>query len=415
VFTLMVMRGFMVAAIVSAAAPFVAGYYDQPVLGPCIQVMAIGFILTGFTNTNMELYRRELNFKTLTYVQQTTAIASLIIVVPLAYYLRNIWALIIGQFLTVLIGVILSYAMIEGRPKFSFDRGLAKELLSYGKFITGVAIFGFFAQEIDNAVVGKVLGMQALGFYVIAYRLASLPATHFSKVTARMMFPVCSKLQNDLPAMRAMFFKVVGFVGHLALPIAAVLGILAPEIIRFLYGEKWLAAVEPLQILCVYGGFLATGSWGFIFNALGKPHINFYLNVWRAVGIGGLIYPLTLRYGLSGAAWAVAIPTVIHFGVQMVVMSRVLQLGRYELWKAVGVIVLNTAIMSAVLLAVKQISVVNDQVRLVLAVGLGALTYAALNYRSLREGLNAARTRAQRGPSRPVVAGQGAKLEAERT
>ena len=240
VFTLMVARGFVIAFIVFLVAPYVASYYGQEVLGPCIQLMAVGFILVGFTNTNTELYRRELNFKSLTYLAQATAIVSLLIVVPLAYFFRSVWALVIGQVLTFLAGAILSYVLIQGRPKFYFEKGLAKELLSYGKFITGVAIFGFIAQEIDNAVVGKVLGMEALGFYVIAYKLASLPATHFSRVTARMMFPVCSKLQNDLVAMRELFLKVLAFVGHLAIPLAVGMALLAPELVHVLYGEQWL-------------------------------------------------------------------------------------------------------------------------------------------------------------------------------
>ena len=73
--------------------------------------------------------------------------------------------------------------------------------------------------------------MEALGFYAIAFRLASLPATHFSKVTARMMFPVCSKLQNDLLALRAMYVKVLQFVGHLAIPVSIGMAIMAPEIV----------------------------------------------------------------------------------------------------------------------------------------------------------------------------------------
>jgi lipopolysaccharide exporter len=384
VFTMMVIRGFVVSAIVIILAPFVAAYYEQPVLGPCIQVIAAGFILVGFTNTNTELHRRELNFKSLTYLAQATAVVSLIVTVALAYFIRSIWALVIGQFLTVLAGVILSYLMIEGRPKFHWDRGLARELLSYGKFITGVAIFGFIAQEIDNAVVGKMLGMESLGFYVIAYKLASLPATHFSRVTARMMFPVCSKLQNDLPAMRNMFFKVVEFVGHLAIPVAVGMALMAPEIIQTLYGERWLAAVPALRVLCIYGGVMALGSWGFVFNALGKPHINFYLNVGRAVGISALIYPLTKQFGLTGAAWAVAIPMLVHFAVQFAIISNVLQLEQGQLAKIVGVIGLNSALMAAVLLLSRQVHLGSPILSLTFAMFLGAITYGALNFQTLR-------------------------------
>jgi PST family polysaccharide transporter/lipopolysaccharide exporter len=199
-----------------------------------------------------------------------------------------------------------------------------------------------------------------------------------------MMFPVCSKLQNDLPAMRNMFFKVVQFVGHLAIPVAVGMALMAPEIIQTLYGERWLAAVPPLRVLCVYGGVMALGSWGFVFNALGKPQINFYLNVGRALGISALIYPLTKQYGLTGAAWAVAIPMLVHFAAQVAIISSVLKLEEGQLTKIVGVICLNSAIMAGVLLLGRQIHIGGPVLSLAFAVMLGALTYVALNFQTLR-------------------------------
>jgi O-antigen/teichoic acid export membrane protein len=384
-FTMMVGRGFLVGTIVFLTAPFVASYYSEPVLEPCIQVMALGFFVVGFTNINIETERKELNFRSLTYLTQSTSVVSLFIVVGLAFYFRNIWALVIGQLLTMIVGVILSYLLIEGRPRFYFDQGLAKELFGYGKFITGVAIFGFIASEIDNAVVGKILGMEALGFYVIAFKLASLPATHFSKVTARMMFPVCSKLQNDLPALRSVYIKVLQFVGHLAIPVAIGMTLLAPEIVKVLYGDRWLAAVVPLQILCLYGGVTALGSWGYVFNALGKPQIPFYLNLGRALGIGVLIYPLTSAFGLAGAAWAVALPMVVHFMIQVVVVSRVLSLERLHLVKVLGRVAVNSALMAAALLLAKRVTFETSAFSLGFAVLMGGATYVVLNYRQMRK------------------------------
>jgi lipopolysaccharide exporter len=384
-FSMTVFRGFLVGAVVFLVAPFVASYYGEPVLEPCIQVMALGFCIVGFTNINTETRRKELNFKSLAYLQQATSVVSLVIVVTLAYLLRSIWALVIGQVLTVIVNVLLSYVMIEGRPTFFFNRTLAKELFGYGKFITGVAIFGFIASEIDNAVVGKVLGMEALGFYAIAFKLASLPATHFSKVTARMMFPVCSKLQNDRPALRSVYVKVMQFVGHLAIPVSIGMALMAPEIVRVLYGERWLPAVVPLQVLSLYGGVTALGSWGYVFNALGKPHIPFYLNLGRALGIGALIYPMTAVFGLAGAAWAVALPMVVHFLVQVVVISRELDLETTHLVKILGAILRNSGLMAVALLASERIPLASPAASLGLAVAVGAITYVALNYKDMRK------------------------------
>jgi O-antigen/teichoic acid export membrane protein len=184
--------------------------------------------------------------------------------------------------------------------------------------------------------------------------------------------------------MRELFIKVLKFVGHLAIPLAAGMALLAPELVQFLYGEQWLGAVPPLQVLCLYGGVMALGSWGYVFNALGKPQINFYLNVGRAIGISSLIYPLTKLFGTVGAAWAVAIPMLVHFVAQVVVISRVLALEKLQVWKIVGVIVRNTATMAVALLLTRHIGIVNPTWSLAFAIVAAGVTYAALNYRNLR-------------------------------
>jgi O-antigen/teichoic acid export membrane protein len=151
-----------------------------------------------------------------------------------------------------------------------------------------------------------------------------------------------------------------------------------------LYGEQWLPAAVPLQILCLYGGVMALGSWGYVFNALGKPHIPFYLNVIRATGIVILIYPLTSRYGLVGVAWSVAIPMVIQFAVQVVIISRVLGLGRLHLVRIIGAIAANSAIMALVLALAKRVEIEHPVLSIAFLAFVGGGSYLALNYRHIR-------------------------------
>jgi len=383
-FSLMVARGWLLAIIVFAVAPLVADFYEEPVLDLVIQIVAISFIFNGFKNINTVAHEKDLDFRKLVYLEQLVSLLNTILVIVVAYYYRNVWALVVGHVATSFIAMFLSYIFIPGRPRLRFNRKIAWELFHYGKFITGVGIVLFIATEIDNVVVGKMLGMEALGFYYIAFMLANLPATHISKIASRVLFPAYSKLQGDLAALNEAYLRVLGLIGSIAIPAAMGLLILAHEIITLVYGVKWQAAVEPLQILCVLGGLRAITSLnGYLMNGIGKPNISFYIITFRVVLIAILIYPLTLYYGLLGAAVSVTIPMIIQLVISMLSLKRLIGLKLTKVLKVSGSILLRGLLMAVMLLLLKISLDPIDEYELVLLVFLGGGFYMVINRKQI--------------------------------
>lgn len=381
-FTLMILRGFILAFVTFLIAPLVANYYERNVLDLIIKIIAISFIFNGFHNINTVGLQKELDFKRLTYLEHGKAVLSFIIVVILAYFFRNIWVLVIGLVTTSFIGTILSFVIIPGKPRIRLDKKLTKELFGYGKFITGLSVVLFIATGIDKALIGKLLGMEALGYYVLAYTLAIFPATQVSKLTSKVMFPVYSKAQNNLPVLQDAYLKVLKLVGSIAIPLAAGIAVLAPEIISVIYGEKWIPAVGALQVLCVYGGFRAIVSLnGYLFNGIGKPNIPFYISSLRLLMIILLIYPLTKKFGLVGASFSITVSMVTQFFIGTYFFTRIVGLSAIKIMKILSVITCYSAIMSLIIFYIKSHILVVDKYSLILLILLGMFTYALLNFR----------------------------------
>jgi len=381
-FSLLIGRGILLAGITIMIAPVVASYYDEPLLSKLIRLLSIVFILNGFHNINTVALQKELDFKRLAYFEQLVSVISFITVVVLAYFLRNVWALVLGHVVGSFVGVLLSFIIIPGKPRLRVDSTIARELFQYGKYITGLTVVVFLTTEIDNLVLGKVLGMGPLGYYVIAYTLANMPTTQISKALAKIIFPAFSKLQANLPNLRAMYLHVVRLLGFLAFPAGVGIVALAPEIIGVIYGQKWMPCVPALRVLCVFGVFRTIGAMnGYLYNAIGRPNISFYMNSVKLLVIIVLIYPLTVRFGLLGASFAVTIPLVAQFGVSIFVMARVINLRLRDV-----PIVMTQSFCTSVIMGVvvwffrntlDQVSIGN----LMVLVGSGALTYMILNVR----------------------------------
>lgn len=384
-FTLMAFRGLILAILVAALAPTVADFYEQSSLSGLLKVISIALIFNGLCNINSIALQKELNFRPLFYIEQVKAVLDFVVSVGLAFWWRDVWALVVAQVIMALVGLILSYLLLPGHPRFRLNMPIAKELFRYGKFVSGLSILVFITTEIDNAVIGKVLGMELLGFYVVAYTLANLPATHLAKVVSRITFPAYSKVQDDRPRLRAAYLKTAQLVAALAIPAAVGLAVLAPEIIAVLYGEKWMMAATVVPVLSVFGVVRALAALnGYAMNAIGRPDIPFYMNVAKLAVIAVAIIPATYAYGLVGAALAVTVPMVIQYAAGVYVFTRVIGVSVGEMSTAIWPPLRGSLVMAAALMAAHWLFNEATPMTLLAYIGLGLLVYTAVSFAHLK-------------------------------
>lgn len=384
-FTLWVLRGTVLSLVAFLVAPWIAEFYNEEVLASVISVVGICFFLSGLTNVNTIALQKELDFKRLTQFEQMGAVLTTVIAIGLAYVLRNVWALVYAQLAGTVISVGLSYLLVPGRPRLRFDPVIAKELFSYGKFMTGLAIVVFAANQMDNAIIGKLLGMEALGYYSVAYTLANVLSTDLSKMVARVFFPLFSKLQADPGQLRREYARGIGLIAAIVVPISVVTMVLAEEIIAVLYGAKWAAAVAPLQILAAFGCFHALWMLnGYLCNAIGKPQVDFYMNGLRFVMVLGLLYPLTRAYGLWGASLAVAIPMAGQCLAGIYLARLVIGAPVSVTFRPVGIALAQSAGIAALLFFAKSVINSNSMAGLVALIVLGGIACVLLNVRTLK-------------------------------
>ena len=309
----LILRGVVLALLTFFIAPFVAEFYEQPALTEIIRVISAIYVIQGLSNSYLILLRKELDFKWVTISGVAATLLQFIAVVAVAYLYRTVWALVVGQIVLAAVRTVTSFMVTRERPRFALQWSMIRELFRYGKFVTGTAIVTFLTSGIDKAVSGKILGMAPLGHYVYAQSLASLPANNSVPVLQRILFPALSQLQSRLSELRGFYLKVLRLVVALTLPMSAGIAVLAVEIVGTVYGEAWLPMVGALYVLCAFCVVRVVSQATLpVFLALGKPQIGFYLSAVKLVLIAGLIYPLSMRYGIAGTALSVTVPALIE-------------------------------------------------------------------------------------------------------
>jgi O-antigen/teichoic acid export membrane protein len=386
-FTMLFLRGLMLAALLAIAAPWIATFYEKPELTSMLLVLSSTFVIAGFRNINTIARERELDFRKLTYLSQSTAFIGVVVTIFVAWWLRSVWALVIGSVVSVTLDMLLSYWFVPGRPRFGFDRTIAAGLFKYGKFITGSSALSFIALELDSAAIGKVLGTEQLGYYVLAASIATLASVTLSKLASGIMMPAYSKLQTDVPALRRAFLRTLSLLMFAIAPATAGVIVVAEPLIHGVLGEAWLPAVVPLQLLALFGLFRALFVFsGYLFEGIGHPGVAFRLALLRLAIIVPLLFPMMNSLGLAGAASTVTIAAAAQWIVGLFLLRRHLQVSVVEVFTHIWRPLWSSAVMALVVLAVGfGISHWGDVYELFAMTVAGAVVYVGINWKPLME------------------------------
>ncbi len=320
-----VLRGFSLAALIAIAAPFVADFYDEPLVKWLIWVSAAKIVLDGLQNIGVIYFNRDLDFKTVCLVNGLKATAHAGVAIPAIVYFENVWGLVVGLVASALVGMIVTYIVQPFRPKLEWDIEKLKTLVGYGRWITGLTIILFVITQGDDIFVSKYLGPAALAFYQLAYSLSNLPATKITHVISQVSFATYARVKGEPEALRAAFHGVMRTTVLLSGPLGVAIWMVTPGIVEHVIGDKW-APVIPLVRILVVSAFIRSVAalGGALFRACERPDLDFKMNLPRFVAVVTLIYPFTAKWGLEGASYVVliAIATtmpVFFYGVHKLV------------------------------------------------------------------------------------------------
>lgn len=314
-------------------APWLAHLFSQPRLSEVLRVLAVVLIIRGIGLVPGAMVERELVFSSRAKGELGGAIVQASVAIALAISGFGVWSLVVGQLAGQGVQTTILWVVAPLRPSprlFSFR--MLRELGRYGRHVTGANIVVFLDQNIDTITVGRLLTLADVGYYNIAWRLANLPATGIGYITGRVMFPAYATIQHDKAAFREAFLTNVRRNALVALPVGVGLLLAAHPIVVGLFGERWEQAVEPLQILAVFGLIRAfAGTTGPVFQAAGKPQLVLLLSVWHLAVLCAGLFALTPPFGLEGAATAVVVGGAASLLPAVRLAGRVLDLPLREL------------------------------------------------------------------------------------
>lgn len=250
-FYINLMISVAVYTILFFSAPYIAIFYNQPLLSPITRVYSISLVISAFTAVNQAKLSINVDFKTKTKITLISHITAGIVAIICAYYGMAVWALVVQILVSTLLAMLLSFYYVRWFPLLQFSRESFRRLFSFGSKLLGANLISQAYSNIYNLFVGKVYSSAQLGFYTRAFLFARFPSTNLSNVLSRVAFPVLSQLQNDDERLMGVYSKYIRMSAYISFPLILGLAAVAKPTIILLLKEKWAPAIILLQLLCI--------------------------------------------------------------------------------------------------------------------------------------------------------------------
>lgn len=231
-------------------APWIADFYNVPVLTPLVRVTALSFLYSPIGTPQYVLLKRRLDFKTPAKVSVITRIVVGITGLILAYTGYGVWALVISGLVGGILDKVIILSLVRWIPHKSWSRESFRYLWGYGNKMMLSGIFDIVYSNITPIIVGKFFSPAELGVYNRAMGYAEMPSKNIHAVVREVTFPILSKLQDEPERLVSNYRRMIKVSGFVVFPLMMLLSALSRPIIITMITSKWESCIILLQILC---------------------------------------------------------------------------------------------------------------------------------------------------------------------
>ena len=134
-----------------------ASLVGSPGLGFALVISCAGIPLTGFCSIQMALMKRDFDFKTLFWRRLVAILIPIFVTIPLAVWLRNYWALILGNLAMHIANAIFLSFKSNWKPGKFYSFKILKEMFSFCSWSLVDSLLVWATVYVDIFFISKFL------------------------------------------------------------------------------------------------------------------------------------------------------------------------------------------------------------------------------------------------------------------
>lgn len=290
------------------SAPFLADFYDEPLLTSLFRYYSLGFFAASFSIVPRAILFKQIKQKELAVITIVALLVSGIIGVSMAFMNMAYWGLATQSICYTTLVSVLSWIISGWRPSLDITFKPIRDMFGFSSKMLLTSIFNQVNQNIFSVILGKFYTKSEVGIYNQANKWNIMGASTINGMVQGVAQPAFVHVGNDTERLRRVFSKMLRFTCFVSFPAMFGLALVAPEFIVILITDKWLPSAQLMRILCVGGAFL--------------PIATLYYNIVISRGKSNIFMWNTIAQGLSILA-SILLIQYLGGGITMMVYSYV--------------------------------------------------------------------------------------------
>lgn len=360
-------------------APWIAKFYNQPILVPITQIVSLNVIINALANVPNARLSISLDFKKKAYVTLVTVVISGCVGLWMAYSGLGIWSLVYQTLIAGAIRTILLFVYAKWLPKLQFSKQSFNSLFAFGSKMLVSGIIGNIYNNLSSIIIGKFYTTSLLGLFGKATTLASYPSMQMTGVILNVAYPTLAKIQDDEQRLIEAYRKMLRMATFVVFPLMVGLVVVARPFVLCVLGNKWADMIPFLQILCL--SFMWDPINGMNMNLLqvkGFSNLYLKLDIIKKV-IGFIVLCATIPLGIKAICIGLFIVALTNIPINTFYTQKLFGYGFYHQIKDIAPILVHTMLMAlAVAISIHFIHTPMHQ--LIFGVLIGILYYAIVSY-----------------------------------
>ncbi|MFS0660241.1 MOP flippase family protein [Niallia alba] len=368
-FWINILLGILICLFMQAASPIIADYFQTKELEGKIRLLSTFFLIAPIGQQSQYLMQRDLSFQLLGKVETISTIFSFSLLIGLLFLTEQnpvnvyVWSQIS---LYSLKGILYYICYLpKWKPSFVLDIKDCKEFFSFGIYQLLSRLVNRLGSNIDMLLIGRFIGMEALGLYNLVYQIVTIPVLKLNPIITRVAFPVFAKDKNNNQALETGYLHMTKLLAIVSFPLLLGLYSVSDLVIPLFFGEQWIEAIPILQIMIIVGILrVLMNPNGSIILAKGKANIAFYWDLGVLVCYGAALLAAVRSNQLEIVAWAYVGVSILNFIGGRMLLTRMigLQLKSYVKVLLLPFILAGVSSGIALLLKNQMISIHNNLV-----------------------------------------------------
>lgn len=169
-----------------------------------------------------------------------------------------------------------NYLSTKVHFRLFFKMASVRKVRQFSFYQFSYNFINYFARNLDNLLIGKVMGNESLGYYDKGYKLMMYPVQNLTYVINPIIHPILSDYQNDKKYIYISYLKIVRVLSLLGVFITAVCFWGSEEIILLFFGRQWSKSIMLFRMLSlsVWPQLVSTSA-GSIYQSTGNTKLMF--------------------------------------------------------------------------------------------------------------------------------------------